>query len=218
MRLRLASLSLLTWCVMLAAIPAAAQTVYNNGPINGNVDAWTINFGFIQSNNFTVSGGNSTITGFSFGAWLFPGDTLTSAELSITSDENGGTTYFDQILNFTQGACTYPNQYGYNICQENSSFSGPTLNSGTYWVNLQNATVPSGDPVYWDQNSGPSLSSNNSVGTMPSESFTVLGTSSGSTTTSTSTTTTGTVPEPSSIMLFGSGILGVAGMLRRRRL
>ncbi|MGD0932232.1 MAG: hypothetical protein ABR902_16400 [Candidatus Korobacteraceae bacterium] len=132
MRLRLASLSLLTWCVMLAAIPAAAQTVYNNGPINGNVDAWTINFGFIQSNNFTVSGGNSTITGFSFGAWLFPGDTLTSAELSITSDENGGTTYFDQILNFTQGACTYPNQYGYNICQENSSFSGPTLNSGTY--------------------------------------------------------------------------------------
>jgi len=132
MRLRLASLSLLTWCVMLAAIPAAAQTVYNNGPINGNVDAWTINFGFIQSNNFTVSGGNSTITGFSFGAWLFPGDTLTSAELSITSDENGGTTYFDQILNFTQGACTCPNQYGYNICQENSSFSGPTLNSGTY--------------------------------------------------------------------------------------
>jgi len=217
MRLRVASLSLLTWCVMLAAIPGAAQTVYNNGPINGNVDAWTINFGFIQSNNFTVSGGNSTITGFSFGAWLFPGDTLTSAELSITSDENGGTTYFDQILNFTQGACTYPNQYGYNICQENSSFSGPTLNSGTYWVNLQNATVPSGDPVYWDQNSGPSLSSNNSVGTMPSESFTVLGTSSGSTT-STSTTTTGTVPEPSSIMLFGSGILGVAGMLRRRLL
>jgi hypothetical protein len=53
------------------------------------------------------------------------------------------------------------------------------------------------------------------VGTIPSESFTVLG-SEGSTTTSTSTTTTGTVPEPSSIMLFGSGILGLVGMLRRR--
>jgi hypothetical protein len=37
-----------------------------------------------------------------------------------------------------------------------------------------------------------------------------------SSTTSTSTTTTGTVPEPSSVMLFGSGILGLAGMLRRK--
>jgi len=216
MKLSLASLSLLTLCLMLAAVPAVAQTVYNNGPIDGNTDAWTINFGFVQSDNFTVTGGNSTITGFSFGAWLFPGDILTSAELSITSGENGGTTYFDQILNFTQGTCSYPNQYGYNICQENSSFRGPTLNSGTYWVNLQNAVVPSGDPVYWDQNEGPSLASNNSVGTMPSEAFTVLGTGSSTTSSSTSTTSTGTVPEPSSIMLFGSGILGLAGMLRRK--
>jgi hypothetical protein len=216
MKLSLASLSLLTLCLMLTAVPAVAQTVYNNGPIDGNTDAWTINFGFVQSDNFTVTGGNSTITGFSFGAWLFPGDILTSAELSITSGENGGTTYFDQILNFTQGTCSYPNQYGYNICQENSSFRGPTLNSGTYWVNLQNAVVPSGDPVYWDQNEGPSLASNNSVGTMPSEAFTVLGTGSSTTSSSTSTTSTGTVPEPSSIMLFGSGILGLAGMLRRK--
>jgi hypothetical protein len=216
MKLSLASLSLLTLCLMLTAVPAVAQTVYNNGPIDGNTDAWTINFGFVQSDNFTVTGGNSTITGFSFGAWLFPGDILTSAELSITSGENGGTTYFDQILNFTQGTCSYPNQYGYNICQENSSFRGPTLNSGTYWVNLQNAVVPSGDPVYWDQNEGPSLASNNSVGTMPSEAFTVLGTGSSTTSSSTSTTSTGTVPEPSSVMLFGSGILGLAGMLRRK--
>jgi len=216
MKLSLASLSLLTLCLMLTAVPAVAQTVYNNGPIDGNTDAWTINFGFVQSDNFTVTGGNSTITGFSFGAWLFPGDILTSAELSITSGENGGTTYFDQILNFTQGPCSYPNQYGYNICQENSSFRGPTLNSGTYWVNLQNAVVPSGDPVYWDQNEGPSLASNNSVGTMPSEAFTVLGTGSSTTSSSTSTTSTGTVPEPSSVMLFGSGILGLAGMLRRK--
>ena len=53
----------------------------------------------------------------------------------------------------------------------------------------------------------------NSVGTIPSESFTVLGTN---TSTTTTTTTTGTVPEPSSIMLFGSGILGLAGVLRRK--
>jgi hypothetical protein len=118
----------------------------------------------------------------SFGAWSFSGDTLTSAEVSITSSENGGTSYFDRTVNFTMGTCT-GNQYGYNVCTVTTSFNGPTLNAGTYWVNLQNASVPSGDPVYWDENSGvgctspgcPSSASQNDVGTIPSESFTILG-------------------------------------------
>ena len=158
MKLRIASLSLLALCLTLAAAPAAAQTVYSNGPINGNTDAWTINFGFIVSDTFNVANSGTAITGASFGAFLFPGDTLTSAELSITSGENGGTSYFDQTVNFTASGCQ-SNQFGFEICQENTSFNGPNLNSGTYWLNLQNASVPSGDPVYWDENSGPSSAS-----------------------------------------------------------
>ena len=150
--MRIASLSLLALC--LAVVPAVAQTVYSNGAINGNTDAWTVNFGFVVSDTFNVTNNGTTITGGSFGMWLFSGDTLTSAELSITSGENSGTSYFDQTVNFTQGSCT-ANQYGYNVCQENTTFNGPTLNAGTYWLNLQNASVPSGDPVYWDENSGP---------------------------------------------------------------
>ncbi len=205
MKLRIALLSLLALC--LVAVPAVAQTVYDNGPINGTTDAWTINSGFVVSDTFTTSGG--VVNGLSFGAWAFPGDVLESAEVSITSSEFGGTTYTDQVVNFTQSNCS-GNQFGFNVCTETGTFgTGVNLAGGSYWLNLQNAVVNDGDPIYWDENSGPSSASENSVGTIPSEAFTVLGGT-------TSTTQSGSTPEPSSIMLFGSGILGLAGVLRRK--
>jgi hypothetical protein len=181
--------------------PLDSSDIYDNGPANGNTDAWTINFGFIVSDTFTFSSDNTSVTGASFAMWTFPGDTLTSAELSITSGENGGTSYFDLTVNFTQGSCT-GNIYGFNICTETTSFTGPTLNAGTYWVNLQNASVPSGDPIYWDEISGagctspgcPSLASENSIGSIPSESFTILGNA--TTTTTTTSTTQESCPDP----------------------
>lgn len=206
MNLRLAPIALLA----LMAVPAVAQTVYSNGPTNGNTDAWQFNFGFVVSDTFNVSTNGIAITGASFGMWLYQGDIMPSVELSITSQENGGTDYFDQTVNFTQSNCTI-NNYGYNVCTVNTTFSGPTLNSGTYWLNLQNPQRPLGY-VLWDENSGPSQASSNVYGSIPSESFTVLGGS----TTSTTTTTSSSVPEPSSIMLMGSGVLGLGGILRRR--
>ncbi len=199
---------------LTAIVPAAAQLVYENGPINGNEDAWTINFGYIVSDTFTLVNPSTTITGFSFGAWLFPGDVLTSAEIFITSQEFGGTTYFDQVVNFTQSGCTL-NTFGFDVCEESSTFHGPTLNAGTYWLNLENASVPNGDPVYWDENAGvgchsqgcPSQPSENSLGTILSEAFSMYGgTNTGS----------GSTPEPGGLLLFGSGVLAAAAVIRRR--
>ena len=208
MKPRIVSLSLLALC--LVAVPAPAQTIYNNGPINGTTDAWSINFGFVVSDSFTVGSGGASVNGLVFGAWAFPGDTLETVEVSITSSEFGGTVYTDQTVSFTQSGCS-GNQYGFNVCTETGNFGiAVNLASGTYWLNLENAVVPD-DPIYWDENSGPSSASENSVGTIPSEAFTILGSG-------TTTTTSGSVPEPSSIMLFGSGILGVAGILRRKLL
>jgi PEP-CTERM motif len=209
LKLRIVSLSLLALC--LVAVPAVAQVIYSNGPINGTTDAWTINSGFVVSDTFTVAS-QAQVNGIVFGAWAFPGDVLESVQIGITSSEFGGTTFFNGVVNFTQGGCS-SNQFGFNVCTETSSPFSVNLAAGTYWLNLQNAVVSTGDPIYWDENSGPSSASENSVGTIPSEAFTVLGGTSSSTTT---TSTTGTVPEPSSILLFGSGILGLAGVLRRK--
>lgn len=197
----------------LIASQASAQVVYENGPINGNTDAWTINFGYALADTFTISTASSTITGLSFGAWLFPGDVLESAEVSITEYALGGTTYFDGTVNLTQSNCSL-NSLNYDVCTETGSFHGPTMPNGTYWLDLQNAVVNNGDPVYWDENSGegchsqgcPSVGSEGGPGTVPSESFSILGTTSGG---------GGSTPEPGSLLLFAGGLISCLGFIRR---
>ncbi len=207
MKLCIASMAVVL--LALVAVPAIAQqTIYENGPINGTIDAWTINFGFAVSDTFKIIT-DTDVESLHFGAWLEPGDILENADVGISSSEFGGTIYFDGLVNFTQSGCS-ANQYGYNVCTESGTFPSFDLNPGTYWLTLSNAVVNTGDPIFWDENSGvgchspgcPSLASENSVGTIPSEAFTVDGTP--------------TVPEPSSILLFGSGVLGLAGLLRRK--
>jgi len=187
-------------CMVLAAIPALGDLApgYDNGPINGTVDAWTINFGYVVSDTF-VQSSSSSVTAVDFGVWEFPGDVMQTVDFSISATENG--TGVGGTRNVTDTFIS-TNQYGYNIDKISFNTGGVPLSAGTYWLNLYNAVVPSGDPVYWDENSGPSSASESSVGTIPSEAFTVH--------------MSGTTPEPSSIMLFGSGILGLAGLLRRK--
>jgi len=198
----------------LAAVPASAQMwSYNNGPINGTTDSWTINFGYIVSDTFVASG--SSVTGFSFGTFQFPGDIMLSVDWSITSSENGGTVFGSGTAsgnNLTDKFLS-ANQFGYYINEITVTGLNTGVTSGTtYWLNLQNAVIQTGDPVFWDENSGkgcmsngcPSSASESAVGTIPSESFTING--------------GGSTPEPTSIMLLASGALGLAGVLRRKLL
>ena len=76
------------------------------------------------------------------------------------------------------------NQFGYDIDKISATGLNVSLTSGqTYWINLQNASVPSGDPVFWDENSGvgcqspgcPSQAYESSVGTIASEAFDITG-------------------------------------------
>jgi hypothetical protein len=214
MKLPIASLTLL--CLTLAAVPALAQgNVYDNGPVNGLVDAFTINFGFAVSDTFTVSNGNGNIGGMDFYAWLEPGDVATSVEVQI-GNQAFGNNLMDMTVALTQSNC-FLNPFGLDVCQETSTFNGPSLSNGSYWVTLSNAVNNNGDPMYWDENSGagcmspgcPSQADSTGVDSIPSEAFTL-------TAQGTTTTTTGSTPEPGSILLFASGFVGVAALLRRR--
>ena len=200
--------------IFVAAVSTAAlPQFYDNGPTNGSVNAWTINFGFIASDTFIFNSPGGVYQ-LAFAAWLFPGDVLQSAEVSITSSEFGGTTYFDGVLTFSQSGC-FSNQYGFDVCNEFTSLGGPYLNAGTYWLNLQNAVVNTGNPVFWDENSGPSSASESSIGTIPSESFSIGACGSGKN--SPGCGPPPPSPEPGSIVLFGSGLAALFGIGGIRR-
>ena len=202
MRNRLVLLPIL----LLVSATLVMADVYNNGPTDGRTNAWPINFGFANSESFDVGGSGASITGLDFAAWLFPGDILQTVEVAVTSEEFGGTTYFDQVLTFSQGDC-FANDLGFNVCTETANFD-LNLPRGTFWLTLNNAVLNNGDPVYWDENSGPSSASQNEIGTIYSEAFTLNGTVNG----------TGTTPEVSSLLLFGTGVVGLLGTFKRKLL
>ena len=214
--MRTASLSLLTiLCLMIAAAPAMAdQILYDNGPINGTTNAWTINSGFAVSDSFTLNDFFTYywfVNDLYFGVWLVQGDTVTSVQMDIGTSPFG-TNVLSVVRNPTGSTDLGINQYGYDIQQIELPLFGEEMLPGTYWLTLSNGTTPNGDPIYWDENSGigcqsygcPSSAYQTDTGSIPSEAFTISGYGQYFT------------PEPSSIMLFGSGILGLAGVLRRK--
>jgi PEP-CTERM motif len=223
MKPRIASLTLL--CLGLLVVPAyGQQDLYDNGPVNGNTDAWTINFGFVVSDSFINNSGANTFVGFAFWAWVFPGDSITSVDLEIGTAPGDSSLFPDTTIALTQVGSCLSNNFGFDVCEYEGTFSGTTLPPGAppLWVSIQNAVVPSGDPAYWDENSGvgcmgagcPSMGYVNTVGTIPSEAFTMEGGFCGARNNNSPDCGPPT-PEPSGIMLFGSGILGIVGVLRR---
>jgi PEP-CTERM motif len=215
MEIRIASLML--FC--LAFMPSSsAQVLYDDGPINGTTNAYTINFGYVVSDTITLAH-NATVGGFDLGVWEYPGDQTLTVDWSITSEQFGGTIYGMGTASVTDSFISV-NQYGYDIDKLSAAISGPALNAGTYWLNLQNAVTKQGNPLYWDQNSGVGCKGDDGMGGgcpsqacdntclsgaagIPPESFDILG-------------TTGQTPEPSTFVLFGSGILGMAGVVRHK--
>jgi len=213
------SASLTILCLALVAAPALAQVLYDDGPINGTTNAWVINFGFVVSDTITLAH-PATVGGFDLGVWEYKGDQVLSVGWSITSGAYGGTIYGQGTASVTDTFISV-NQFGYDIDKLSATISGPSLDAGTYWLNLENGVTKQGNPLFWDENSGVGCKGDDGMGGgCPSQacSGTCIGGEAGIPPESFDITSSGTTPEPSSVMLFGSGILGVIGVLRRKLL
>jgi hypothetical protein len=211
--MRIATLTLLTILCLALSATAFAGTLYNNGPTNGSNDAYFIDV-YAVSDSFTVLPPHATMTGFTIAEWALVGDT------PLTVDWSVGTSSFGSTYSGVASGATFSTTligtaaFGYDLWDTtvttnnvggNCGAAGCSLTGGTWYLSLTGATDSGSGRDGWDINSGPSLAYHNTLGEVPSESFTINGSAAG-----------GTTPEPSSILLFGSGILGLAGVLRRK--
>jgi hypothetical protein len=203
---------------VIASVPASAGTLYSNGPSSFETAAYPINFGNAISDSFTIAA-NSTATSATFVVWVFSGDTLSSVDWSIGSSAFAGTattaTTAGTLIGTNGNACAIFVETC-DVFTETISLGSLELTAGTYWFTLENAVAPDPgnpaftDPVFWDQSNGPSTADEAGVGNLNgadgpgtnSETFSINGPS--------------VVPEPSSLLLMGSGLLSFAGMMRRR--
>jgi hypothetical protein len=203
----------------LAAVPAVADsTVYTSGSSTWEFDSWDISFGSV-TDEFTLNQAE-TITGFTIDVWISSGDPVTSVDYSF------GTTAYDTSLATgtatTTGALDVAsNDYGYAVYTETASSITPvSLAAGTYWFTLQDAVWSDGEDVSWDENDGSSIGYSGEVGG-PIGDFDCTydygcGLSGGETFTLTGNSSTSPVPEPGSLLLLGTGLAGLAGLIRRK--
>jgi hypothetical protein len=225
--MRTTSFFLLT--ILCLALTASAQ-IFSEGPIDGNDNAFFVtgpafpNFlGSVQdiSNGFVAA--SSSIYYFTyleFGEWSVGAPTSFSWSVGSGAFGNDigsatvGQNAFNSVFLFTNG-------FGYGVYDVKVQVTYLAITAGnTYWLTISNATDASNDGTQaWDipngGSGGPAICNVRQSGTnfgaciedgviLGGESFTI------------SNSIPPYTPEPSSILLFGSGLLGIAGILRRK--
>jgi hypothetical protein len=185
-KLRVVLLSVLAFALTLVAVPAMAQQVYDNGPVNGNLLSWLISksatgYPYSVSDSFHLSA-LSNIVEIDFWAWITPGDVLSSVQIQLGSGPFVGKAVLGPFM-LSQTNC-FSNIGNVNVCEESVAWLTPvTLPAGNYWLTLSHAQTLLNNPVGWDENFGIGCQSNGCpstaspsvapVSTIPSEAFSI---------------------------------------------
>jgi hypothetical protein len=209
--------ALLIAVFLLLTTPAAADSlIANNLPINGQLGSFQISGSGAVSDSFAVSG-NYTVSTVVFGAWVDPGDSVTSVDWMI------GTFPFDDDIGSgeaeTLSFLDFTNTDSYDVDAVVVPIPNLPLSTGTYYLTLLNAMSSSGSPVYWDINNGIGVDAwDSALGNVSApgacdaaigvpgscaSSFEIGGVDPPG------------VPEPSTWALLGIGILAAAALRRR---
>ena len=223
--MRTTSFFLLT--ILCLALTASAQ-IYSEGPIDGNDNAFFVtgpafpNFlgSFQDISNGFVAANSGSPGGLEWGEWSVGAPTSFSYELgsaAFGTDLGSGTV----AQNAGNSTFLFTNGFGYGVYDAKASITSAAMTAGnTYWLSISNATDASNDGTQgWDipngGSGGPAICNFRQSGTnfgncgLGGESFTLSGCGAGP-------DCGPPVPEPGSILLFGSGIVGLAGVVRRK--
>jgi len=229
------SRSLSTVCVsaqlaILLSGSLSASTLYSNGAVNGNEDAWTINNGYQVADSFSLVA-TSTLQSVTFYVWLENRlDLGETVDWSIVGDPTmqASTLYAagtEATLADAPVAGLQPNDGGYFVHSESFFLPSVDLGPGVYYLTLENFTAENsntssidGGPVFWDENDGPSVAWQNAVGYLDPSSANGCDVTSGycSETFEIDGTSTALTPEPHSIALAVAGLLMLAACKLRK--
>ena len=220
MKFRVTSVLLLTLALAIS-IPASAGTLWYNGDadgINSFINQNDSNFVQVLYNDFVVPSGPGWIINYVWSNNIFTNGvpTSTTATWEIRSNMPTGT-----LVASGSGAATLTatgaNVSGFAEYSVEVSGLNVILGSGTYWL----AVYPNnsnGGLVGNDTTSGA-----NAVGTPPGNNGNLFFSTNGGASFAgpvgfdTSAGVGGTVvPEPGSLALLGTGVLGLAGVIRRK--